>query len=240
MSGFFSNFFGGTPAAAPAAQSAAPAQTNPGDQPANGGNPPAAVTNAVATQTATAANPQNPLDFLMALGQNTQNAKPDSPPSLSIPQDTLANISKSIDYSKHIAPESLQKLQAGDMTGLAEILNSTLQAQYQTIMHHNSTLTDKFVNDRLAHDRKSLQQTVRADIVDSSLKISDLHPVAQGMFRQIAKQLAGEYPEANPSEIEEQTWVALEQLGNQFNRTGKKEQAATKASEVDWDKFGEF
>lgn len=234
MSNFFSNLFANQ-AAAPAA--VAPTTPAPG---AEAVAPSSAATTVVDSGTVSATNPQNPLDFLMSVSQNKPNDSMGQAPELSFPQDTLAKVAQSMDYSKHIPQEALQALQSGDMSQLGVILNSALQAQYQTIMQHQAAVTNKFVADRAQYDGKQQQQAMRSNIVDSSLQIQNLHPMAQEMFRSTAKKLAGQYPDATPADIESQTWVMMESLGNQFNRTAQQQQVATKASEVDWDKFGGF
>ena len=237
---FFANMFSAAAPAASAAptQSAAPAQptaVTPG-----GDAPSSAAATSVATTTQTGVNPQNPLDWLMANADNNGNGQTGQAPTLDIPQDTLATVAKSIDFSKHIPQEALAALQAGDMSQLGVILNSALQAQYATIMQHSAAVTNKFVGDRVSYEGTQNQQLMRNNIVDSSLKIQNLHPVAQQMFRATAKQLATKFPDATPSDIEEQTWGMMEQLGSQFNRTGQQQAAAAKASEVNWDEFGSF
>ena len=235
MPNFFANLFANQ-AAAPAA--VAPATTQaPGTEAVA---PTSAATTAVDSGTTSATNPQNPLDFLMSVSQNKPNDSMGQAPELSFPQDTLAKVAQSMDYSKHIPQEALQALQSGDMSQLGVILNSALQAQYQTIMQHQAAVTNKFVADRAQYSEKQQQQAMRSNIVDSSLQIQNLHPMAQEMFRSTAKKLASQYPDATPADIESQTWVMMESLGNQFNRTAQQQQIATKASEVDWDKFGDF
>lgn len=214
-----------------------PPAANPGvETPQNG---PAAQQVAANVQqtTQTAQTSANPLDILSVLGQNNANSQTSQAPSLSIPQDTLSKIAQSIDYSKAIPQEALQQLQQGDMSALGTILNSALQQQYVTLMEHQSAITNKFVQDRLAHEQGNLQQAMRGNIVDSSLNIQDLHPTAQAMFRDVAKGFARQYPEATPQDIEQRTWEVMENLGNQFNRTQKQQAKAQTAAEVDWDKY---
>lgn len=233
MSGFFSNLF--------ASQAAAPATTTAAMPSPTGAPAPATqVDTTTVANTNTAINPQNPLDFLMTVSQNTANGQTGQAPSLSIPQETLANVANTIDYSQHIPQEALAALQAGDMSQLGTILNSALRAQYQTIMQHQSAITDKFVSDRSVYDQQNAQSQMRTSIVESSLDINQLHPMAQDMFRSTAKKLAQQYPNASPKDIQDQTWTMMESLGSQFNRTQQNQVAAQKASEVDWDKFGGF
>jgi hypothetical protein len=232
MSSFFANLF--------ASQSAPAAPATPTAVPTTPVTATPAVTTAVDNATGTATNPQNPLDFLMAVSQNKPNDSVGQAPELSFPQETLAKVAQSMDYSQHIPQEALQALQGGDMSQLGVILNSALQAQYQTIMQHQAAITNKFVADRSQYDGQQQQQAMRSNIVDSSLQIQSLHPMAQEMFRSTAKKLASQYPDAPPKDIEAQTWAMMESLGNQFNRTAQQQQQAVKASEVDWDQFGGF
>lgn len=229
---WLNNLFSGQ---APAAQQA-PATTA---APANGGQQASPeATQQVQQQTNTATNvSNNPLDLFMQLGQNNGNGQQGQAPQFDIPQDTLATVAKQLDYSKAIPQEALQKLQSGDMSALGDILNSALQAQYMTMMQQMPKLTQAYVDNRISHDRQSFQSDVRSQVVENSLNIKDLHPVAQTMFRDTAKKLAAQYPDANPQEIEQQTWQLMETLGGQFNRTAQTQQKAQKASEVNWDEF---
>lgn len=238
---FFNNLFANSAPAQSTAQAQTPAgATTPTPVPANGDAPSSAAATSVANTTQTGINPQNPLDWLMANADNNANGQTGQAPTLDIPQDTLAAVAKSIDFSKHIPQEALVALQGGDMSQLGVILNSALQAQYATIMQHSAAVTNKFVGDRVSYEGAQNQQLMRNNIVDSSLKIQSLHPVAQQMFRATAKQLATKFPDATPADIEEQTWGMMEQLGSQFNRTGQQQAAAIKASEVNWDEYGNF
>ena len=229
---WLNNLFAGQ---APAAQQA-PAATQ---APANGGQQASPEATAQVQQQTTAATTvsNNPLDLFMQLGQNNGNGQQGQAPQFDIPQDALATVAKQLDYSKAIPQEALQKLQSGDMSALGDILNSALQAQYMTMMQQMPKLTQAYVDNRISHDRQSFQSDVRSQVVENSLNIKDLHPVAQTMFRDTAKKLAAQYPDANPQEIEQQTWQLMETLGGQFNRTAQVQQKAQKASEVNWDEF---
>ena len=229
---WLNNLFSGQ---APAAQQA-PATTA---APATGGQQASPeATQQVQQQTTAATNvSNNPLDLFMQLGQNNGNGQQGQAPQFDIPQDALATVAKQLDYSKAIPQEALQKLQSGDMSALGDILNSALQAQYMTMMQQMPKLTQAYVDNRISHDRQSFQSDVRSQVVENSLNIKDLHPVAQTMFRDTAKKLAAQYPDANPKEIETQTWQLMETLGSQFNRTAQTQQQAQKASEVNWDEF---
>lgn len=181
---------------------------------------------------------QNPLDLFGMLGQNKGNDQQGQVPQFLIPQDALTNVANQLDYSKAIPQEALQKLQAGDVSGLNDIINSALRQQYITMMTQIPQLTGAFVDSRLQHDRQGLKSEMRSQVVESSLNsLKDLHPIAQNMFRQTAKSLAQEYPDATPQEIETRAWEMMESLGNQFNRTAQTQQRQQKASEVNWDEF---
>lgn len=194
-------------------------------------------TNAATTNTQ--ANVSNdPLDLFLKLGQNSGNGQQGQAPQFTIPQDTLTAVANQLDYSKAIPQEALQKLQSGDVSALPEIINSALRAQYTTIMQQMPQLTQAYVDNRAQFDRQGLQADVRNQVVESSLTdLKNLHPIAQNMFRQTAKSLAQEYPDATPQEIQARAWEMMENLGNQFSRTTQVQQQQQKASEVDWDKF---
>ena len=80
MSGFFDNLF--------SSKTAAPAATTTAAMPGPAGAPAPATTVDTSTvaNTNTAINPQNPLDFLMTVSQNTGNGQTGQAPSLSIPK----------------------------------------------------------------------------------------------------------------------------------------------------------
>lgn len=215
-------------------QTQQPAQQQPGQ---GGYQADPNVTQQVQQQTQVAQQQENPLDLLMQLGQNGGNGQQGQAPSFNIPQDTLTKVAQSMDYSKAISPEDLAALQQGDVSKLGNILNSALQMQYQTIMGQMSQLTDVFVGNRLQHEQSNLQSSVRGQLVENSIQLKDQHPLAQRMFKDTAKQLAQQFPDATVQDIEQRTWALMESLGKQFDRTGQQQVKAQKASEVDWDEF---
>lgn len=239
---FWSSLVGSAPAPAaapaptPAPAPAAPGATAPAPQPA----PAPAPEGLTGLQPA----PQAPsgLDFFARLVQNNgAGSNATAAPTFSIPQETLQQASSQLDFTQGIPPEAVQRLQGGDWTALTEILNHVGRTGYQAAMTHSMALTNRFVDDRLQHEAGTLDQRIGHRLATSNLpSIAELNPIAQTMFRDTMTHLQTAYPGASQAQLEQQAWTLMEDLGKQFDRTGRQQQQQQRAAEPDWDAYGGF
>lgn len=242
MSGIFGSFFsGGSQSAAPAASQSQAAPT--GEQ----GTQAAQATQQQQAPAAQAAPTQAPvkpegLDYLATLFDNKGGQDQGSQaPRLNLTAEQLGGVAGNYDFSGVATPEQMQKLQSGDMSVLGEMFNNLGRQIYQQAMHDASRLTDKFVDARFSHENANFDSRVaRSTSTQNVNGISDLHPMAQNMLRGTIAQLREANPQAPQSELENQAWDLLHNLGSQFDRNGRQKQRQAQQAEPDWDEYGGF
>lgn len=234
----FASIFGSKPTAAPAAAApAAPIVPANGAQPTTG-----APAEAVAQPGATDPIPPTGLDLFAQLVQNNGTAPTaGAAPSFNITPETLQAATAKMDFLQGAPADAMAKIQAGDMTGLLELIQYSAKSSYQSALTHNMALTDKFVNDRLAHDQPEIDKRIARGLATSDLQtIEDLHPVAQDMFKQTMVSLQNKFPQATRAQLEGQAWKMMEEFGKQFDRTGRQQQQKADAAAPNWDAYGGF
>jgi len=151
-------------------------------------------------------NTKNPLDSFAGMYDNKVRTAEETPPVFALDPTLLKNAASQLNFSSHVTPELVQKLQSGDATAVAEAFNELGRQVYQTTMSHSSTLTDKFVGARMAHDRKGLGQSVHSVLTANSLaKLAEQNPTLKEHVTEIGDKIASKYPDATPDWIAEQT-----------------------------------
>ena len=180
------------------------------------------------------------LDLLAQLSNNGGNQPKPQAPAFSLDQAKLGEHVKGMKFADSVPPELLQAFQGGDVNALMQIMNHVGQQAYMAALQNSAGLVDGHLNARLDYERNDINSQVRSQLVSSQLKdINKLHPMAQVMFKNAAANLAQQFPNASPEEIQNQVWSMLEGLGSQFNRTAQTA-AENAPKEQDWDTFGGF
>lgn len=154
-----------------------------------------------------AGSQKNPLDSFAGMYDTTANKAGEiKPPVFALDPTALATASQSLKFSSHVTPELAQKLQSGDPAALAEAFDAVGRQVYQTVMSHQSTLTDRFVAARMDHDRKGLGQSVHSVLTANSLaKLAEQNPVLKEHVQEIGDKIASKFPDASPEWIANQT-----------------------------------
>lgn len=151
-------------------------------------------------------SPKNPLDSFKGMYDAKDTSADAKPPKFALDPASLETAAKSLKFSSHVTPELAQKLQSGDATALAAAFDELGRSVYQTVMSHQSTLTDRFVDARMSHDRKGLGQSVHSVLTANSLaKLAEKNPVLKEHVTEIGDKIASKFPDATPDWIAEQT-----------------------------------
>lgn len=170
--------------------------------------------------------PKNPLDSFTGMYDTKSRGTDEVPPVFALDPASLRTAASQLNFSAHVTPELAQKLQSGDATAVADAFNELGRQVYQTTMSHQSTLTDRFVNARMTHDRKGLGQSVHSVLTANSLaKLADQNPVLKEHVTEIGDKIASKYPDATPD------WIA-EQTKNYFVTMAKQLDPSLDATEV--------
>ena len=187
------------------------------------------------------AKPLSGLDLLTHLTHNSQNRQQQAAPALMLDQTKLASVAKSYDFTKSIPQEVLANLDPNMTAALMPLLNAVGQAAYQQSLQDAAAVTGGYLDTRMQYEQQQLGQQLRTGMVSSNLtKVSNMHPMAQNMFRSLAEQLAVAYPDATTSEIESRALEALAELGSQFVPATVNPEPPKPATTQSWDEFGGF
>lgn len=215
------NFFG--------TKSPEPTST-PAAQPAN--TPPA--TPAQPNQMpGTTQEPVNPLDAYAKMYEKA-NAQPDAPPAFNLDPKVLGEVSGSLDFTKNVPQEVMQKALTGDAASLTQMMNHVAQQAYQAALSHGASLTDKFVGARSAYDLKSIGGGVKKELTSQALSSipNYSHPVVREQLNRIAEQMAATNPELSPEEIAKSAAKYMQDLASAISPQSNEQPKENKP--VDW------
>ena len=185
--------------------------------------------------------PKNPLDSFAGMYDNKAKTADETPPVFALDPASLRTAASQLNFSSHVTPELVQKLQSGDATAVADAFNELGRQVYQTTMSHSSTLTDRFVGARMAHDRKGLGQSVHSVLTANSLaKLADKNPRLKEHVTEIGDKISSQFPDATPDWIAEQTRSYFVTIAKQLDPSLDPTEVASKKAkddDIDWEKF---
>ena len=191
-------------------------------------------------------NPANPLDFFKGMYDNKPNAASE-PPKFAIPTENLQKAAGSIDFMQGIDPELMNKAKTGDVTSIMTMMGEVARNAYSNSMNHMSTLSDNFINQRLGFENTALPNKVKEQLTNHELGSNNAafsHPVVKAQLTEVAKRLAGQYPDASPSEIAAQAKSYIIEMAKQLNGNGQDSTTGGNAGgdqgsakEINWDDY---
>ena len=139
-------------------------------------------------------------------------------PFFSMDREKFEAAVNGMEFIPKTAAEALQKVQAGDLAALPELLNHVMRFGYtqqtqlgQQMMEDLGRNVTARINDRVPEVVNSLGvQNLLAG--NSQLN----HPAIQPVASALAKQVRAKYPNASAQEVQEQVTSYLKTLGTQF------------------------
>ncbi len=233
----FQSFFGGSsnantqtpaPITPPASASGAnPNVQSPADQAIKDGKMPG-----------TDQLPANPLDAYAKLWDTTNQA-PEAAPVFNLDPKVLDTVSGSLDFTKSVSPELLQKATTGDLQALMQVMNHVGQQSYKAALAHSTSLTDKFVDSRSKFDLKGIGAQVKSELASNAMSSipNYSHPAVKMEVNRIAQAMQKQNPEATPDEIATATKEYFTTVYAAINPSTPTQQQQDQAGEVDWDKY---
>jgi len=206
----------------------------PGTMPNQNGN----------NQNAGVQQPATGIDRFSKMWDDT-GSQSDTPPAFNIDSKILGEVASSQDFMQGIDPELMQKATSGDVQSLMQLMNHVGRNAYSRSLEHTSTLTDKFVGAREAHNAKSMSGNVRKELTTNALSSipNFKHPVVQKQLKETADRLQKMHPDASPQEIVSMTTEYFQELMGAMNpdsannKDGKTKANAEVRGEDYWDEF---
>lgn len=138
------------------------------------------------------------------------------------------------DFTQHISQDSLQKLQAGDSSGMMSAINEMIRAGVAQGLQLNANLGDLVMDNRLKSLQDGLGSTIRAELTaqEQSTMPGFENPLVQESMKGIADRIRQAHPDASPKEVAAMSrdyFVALASAINPETKTPDKN-----IPDVDW------
>jgi len=151
-------------------------------------------------------SPANPLEMFGKMWETPNSSEVDTPPSFKLDPEKLKTLAGSLDFTQHVTPELQEKLKSGDPQAMREALNGLGQSAYMKLMEHMPALTEAYVSAKSKHDQKGLGRSVKSTLTKQGLdKLAAGNPLLKKQLDTIGEQLLGQFPDASPEWLAEQT-----------------------------------
>lgn len=245
----FSQFFSpnGTPSTATGAQQG----TNNALPPANSNNAAGDQQQQQQQQQQKEVTPTSSLDQFQGLWQTptTSDGKPVAAqvPDLNAPifnfdPAKIQETASKMNFTGHIAPETISKALGGDVDAFSAAINSAVQAAVVGLTMSQGNL----INQAVAANNQRVTQVLPTQIKHAQLM--DLpednpvysHPAVQPLVSSLKQMAFAKNPQASPAEIAKQVSDYLAGLGTALHATSpaaQQQASAAKAGESDWSSF---
>lgn len=149
----------------------------------------------------------------------TTTAPPTLTPNMNIEPSKIMEAARTLDFTKSIAPELMDKASKGDAAAFAQVMNTMAQAAYgqgvlatSGIVQQAMTIQEKNLNERVMPDilrRHTIRTTVEGNPLSSN-------PAVAPLLGTIEQQLTSKYPTASPSEIKKHAETYLSGLAEEI------------------------
>lgn len=184
---------------------------------------------------------ENPLDVYAKMFENASKNSEVAAPDFSLDPKVLGEVSRKMDFTKGVNPETLQKATTGDVSALMDIIKTVGQNSYRAAIEHSTALTDTHLKTRGEFESKRLEAGVNKKLTESALSNAPNynHPVVKAELNRIAGQFAAANPDASPQQVAEAAQKYLMDLHSALNpsagKPGSKEPKGEE--EMDWTKY---
>lgn len=185
-----------------------------------------------------------PMDGFKDLWQTPANTDPNANQSMfaNLDPKKIMESAKTVDFTKAITPDMLQKIQAGGaeaMQILPQILNSVAQASFG----QSALATTKIVEQALSQQQEKFEAMlptfVKRASADDALAANPIYnnPAVQPLVTAAKEMFIRKHPNATAAEITSQVEGYFKALGQTLTPAPTQTQAKATPGEVDWDKF---
>lgn len=184
---------------------------------------------------------QNPLDVYKKMFENANANAEVEAPKFSLDPKVVSDVSRKMDFTRGINPETMQKATSGDVNALLDIIKTVGQNTYRAALEHNTALTDTFISQRSEFESKKIDSGVRKQLTSSALANTPNynHPVVKAELNRIASQFAAANPDSSPQEVAEAAKKYIEDLQSALNPSAGKNADGSddNSGEMDWTKY---
>lgn len=182
----------------------------------------------------------------------TTTAPPTLTPSMNVDANKIMESARTVDFTKGMNAELLEKASKGDVAAFAQVINSMAQSAYGQgvlattgIVQQAMTLQERNLNEKVMPDILR-RHTIRTTVAGNPL--SD-NPAVAPLLSTLEQQFTSKYPTASPAEIKKHAETYLSGLAEEIVKgnggTVVTKQSLDNASsssmsrgeDTDWEKF---
>ena len=142
----------------------------------------------------------NPIDIFAVQSDNSGS---DTPPGFTLDDKSLQTLANGQDFFKGVDPELLNKANSGDLVAQREVQQAAMRNMYQTLLRHQSALTETFTSAREKHNQGKLGSVVRRELAVGSLANTPnfTNPAVRNHLVSLAQQFEKIHPDATAEQI---------------------------------------
>ena len=181
----------------------------------------------------------NPLDAYKTMLDNAGKSSDIQAPSFKLDPKTLGEVSSSMDFTKGLNPELMQKALGGDAKSLLDVIQAVGRNSYSASLEHATALTETHLGQRAAFDQSRVDRGVKQQLTSSHLSsVANYdHPVVKAELNRVANQYASSNPDASPQQVAQAAQKYIQDLQQAMNPSTSAAETAAKSGEMDWSKY---
>ncbi|EKD22466.1 MAG: hypothetical protein ACD_86C00001G0002 [uncultured bacterium] len=183
--------------------------------------------------------PVNPLDAYKKMYENANTNSDIQAPTFKIDSKVLGEVSSSMDFTKGIQPDLMEKALSGDVKSLLGVIQQVGRNSYSASLEHATALTDTHLGQRADFENKRVNAGVRKELTSNELSTAPnySHPVIKAELNRVADMFAKANPDSSPQEIAKAAQEHLMQISQALSPVKSQEQQNADKGEVDWSKY---
>ena len=193
--------------------------------------------------TAPATGGQTPLDEYAKLYDNkpTDKGAATPPDVLAAPMTDYQTAAGKLDFTSGLDPEVAKAALGGDVESLMTLINGAARNAFAQSSYSSSQVTKAALNTRMDSMKAGLPEMLRkqqanSGIVDNNAALK--HPAVQPLVQAVQSQLAQQYPEATPQELEAHTVKYMQGMSSLFAQAPEDTQLPEGATaDEGWDDY---
>ena len=186
----------------------------------------------------TTQTPANPLDVYRKLIENAANPTDNKTPAFTLDGKMLNEVSRTMDFTKGINPDLMQKAMGGDAQSMIALIQEVGRNTYEASLGHTTALTNTYLETRTPHEQARIDAAVKGGLTTQALhSIANYdHPVAKAELNRVATRMQAEHPDQSPAQIAQAAHEYLTNLSAALNPATASPGKDTngQALEMDW------
>jgi len=184
--------------------------------------------------------PVNPLDAYSKMFEDATKSSAIQAPSFKLDPKILGEVSATMDFTKGVQPDQMEKALAGDTKALLSVIQSVGRNAYSASLEHATSLTETHLGQRADYESKKLNTGVREQLTSNALSNAPNydHPVVKAELNRVANQFAAANPDSSPQQIATAAQKYIADLSAALAPATQSSNAnGTKDGEMDWSKY---